>query len=110
MTKQRDIYRNRDSGQLFEVWAEVAYCGDLLEGEDKFLVVYSQLEAEAPQFARECQDFQREFIRDDRHQLYKFYGVNTLETLVEAQAKHIERLQAQLPTNVSPAYARVREG
>ena len=29
--------------------------------------------------------------------LMRFYAVDTLEGLVEAQAKHVERLQAKLP-------------
>jgi hypothetical protein len=43
-------------------------------------------------------------------QLMKFYAVTTLPALVEAQAKHIEKLQAKLPPTPSFAPHRVREG
>lgn len=43
-------------------------------------------------------------------QLMNFYAVDTLEALVEAQARHIEKLQAKLPPTPSLAPQRVREG
>lgn len=43
-------------------------------------------------------------------QLMKFYAVTTLDALVEAQAHHIEKLQAKLPPTPSFAPQRVREG
>lgn len=42
--------------------------------------------------------------------LMKFYGVSNLSALVEAQAHHVEKLQAKLPRNDQPAFSRVREG
>lgn len=48
---------------------------------------------------------------DPAHQkLMKFYGVTTLEALVSQQARHVERLQAELPPTPSFAPQRVREG
>jgi hypothetical protein len=43
-------------------------------------------------------------------QLMKFYGVDTLAALVDAQAYHVEKLQAKLPPTPSLAPQRVREG
>lgn len=106
----RAIYRNHSNGNLYEVWAEVDHIGDDVEGDETKLVVYAYHGAHGPQFARAYADFHHAFVRDERHQLFKFYGVDTMEALVEAQAKHIERLQSQLPPTVKPAYARVREG
>jgi hypothetical protein len=40
----------------------------------------------------------------------KFYGVETLPALVEAQARHIEKLQARLPPGPSFAPQQVRKG
>lgn len=43
--------------------------------------------------------------------LCKFYQVETYPALVEAQAKHIEKLQAKLPRSTEDlAFKRVREG
>ena len=42
--------------------------------------------------------------------LLKFYAVDTLEALVEAQARHIEKLQAKLPPLRDEQPGRVREG
>lgn len=42
--------------------------------------------------------------------LMKFYGVDTMSALAEAQHLHIEKLQAKLPRNDQPAFTRVREG
>lgn len=42
--------------------------------------------------------------------LMKFYGVDNLSALVEAQHRHIEKLQAKLPRNDQPEFTRVREG
>lgn len=42
--------------------------------------------------------------------LMKFYGVDNLSALVEAQHRHIEKLQAKLPRNDQPAFTRIREG
>jgi len=42
--------------------------------------------------------------------LMKFYSVDNLSALVEAQARHIEKLQAKLPRNDQPAFTRIREG
>ena len=42
--------------------------------------------------------------------LMKFYSVDNLSALVEAQHRHIEKLQAKLPRNDQPAFTRVREG
>jgi hypothetical protein len=43
-------------------------------------------------------------------QLMRFYRVETLEALAEAQATHIERLQAKLPQLTQPVTTREREG
>jgi hypothetical protein len=42
--------------------------------------------------------------------LMTFYGADSVEGLVEAQARHIEKLQLRLPPNDQPTVARVREG
>ena len=42
--------------------------------------------------------------------LRAFYSVQTDAELIAAQARHIERLQAKLPSNDQPAFTRVREG
>jgi hypothetical protein len=42
--------------------------------------------------------------------LRAFYSVQTDAELIAAQARHIERLQAKLPSNGQPAFTRVREG
>ena len=47
---------------------------------------------------------------DSIRQLMKFYAAATLEELIETQAKHVERLQAKLPSIQQPAFTRVREG
>lgn len=36
------------------------------------------------------------YITEEQHQLMNFYNVKTLEELVSAQHKHIERLQEKL--------------
>ena len=43
------------------------------------------------------------FTSEDRMRLMKFYGVSTVDALIEAQSKHVERLQAKLPK--SPSFA-----
>lgn len=44
-------------------------------------------------------------------QLCKFYGVETYRALVEAQARHIEKLQAKLPNTTGVFMTqKVREG
>ena len=42
--------------------------------------------------------------------LMKFYSVDSLSALVEAQHRHIEKLQAKQPRNDQSAFTRVREG
>lgn len=42
--------------------------------------------------------------------LLRFYAVDTLEGLVEAQARHVEKLQAKLPPMRDEQPGRVREG
>lgn len=50
-------------------------------------------------------------LSDAHRQLMKFYGVITLRALVNAQAHHIEKLQAKLPPTPNVfAPQRVREG
>jgi hypothetical protein len=46
----------------------------------------------------------------DHLALAKFYGVTTYAGLVQAQAHHVEKLQAKLPPTPSLAPQRVREG
>jgi len=46
---------------------------------------------------------------DEHQQLMKFYGVTTLEALVDAQADHVEKLQAKLPAAPSLAPLQVRK-
>ena len=48
--------------------------------------------------------------RKKAEQLCKFYGVTDFAGLVQAMARHIEKLQAKLPTTPSLAPQRVREG
>jgi hypothetical protein len=48
--------------------------------------------------------------RASDRQLMDFYSVDTLPDLIDAQACHIERLQAKLPQLDQPAFTRVREG
>jgi len=48
--------------------------------------------------------------KEEIDQLMKFYAVDTLEALVEAQARHVEKLQAKLPQTGTFAPQRVREG
>lgn len=50
------------------------------------------------------------FMTDEQIQLAKFYGVNTKNELIAAQAKHIEKLQAKQATTDSGKPQRVREG
>ncbi len=49
-----------------------------------------------------------EGIEAELASLRAFYGVTTNDALIFAQAKHIERLQAKLPSNDQPAVTRVR--
>lgn len=42
--------------------------------------------------------------------LKRFYSVDTLEALIVAQDRHIERLQARLPPPKDTQPGRVREG
>jgi len=49
-------------------------------------------------------------VADGTQQLMKFYRVDSLAALVEAQASHVEKLQARLPPAPSFAPVRVREG
>jgi hypothetical protein len=51
-----------------------------------------------------------EAVSAEHLQLFKFYGVNTLAALADAQEHHIEKLQAKLPSSPSLAPQRVREG
>lgn len=94
--EQRTVWRNHSNGQLYELWAEVSNCSDETDDE-KNMVVYSHAGSKVPEFVRETKDFYRDFTRDERLQLYRFYNVSTLEGLVDKQARHIERLQAKLP-------------
>lgn len=50
------------------------------------------------------------FMTDEQKQLAKFYGVNTKNELIAAQAMHVEKLQAKLPSTDSGKPQRVREG
>ncbi|HAX23091.1 MAG TPA: hypothetical protein DCY64_22745 [Hydrogenophaga sp.] len=43
-------------------------------------------------------------------QLLRFYGVGDYQTLVAAQAAHIEKLQAKVPRDNIPAFTTAREG
>lgn len=47
---------------------------------------------------------------EERNALMSFYAVESLGELVDAQAKHIEKLQAKLPPIADAALQRVREG
>lgn len=49
-------------------------------------------------------------VAPEHAQLMKFYAVNSMAALVDAQAKHIEKLQAKLPPLPSLAAPRLREG
>lgn len=49
-------------------------------------------------------------VPSEHQQLRKFYSVSTDAELIEAQARHIEKLQAKLPALPSLAPQRVREG
>ncbi len=49
-------------------------------------------------------------VLSDNEQLMRFYSVTTTQELINAQACHIERLQAKLPPSPSLAPQRVREG
>jgi uncharacterized small protein (DUF1192 family) len=51
-----------------------------------------------------------EAVRDADRRLMTFYGVDGLHALIDAQDKHIARLQAKLPRNDQPVFTRVREG
>ncbi len=46
--------------------------------------------------------------KEDMDRLLKFYAVDSLEALVEAQAHHVERLQAKLPPMRDEQPGRVR--
>lgn len=46
----------------------------------------------------------------DHSQLMKFYGVDSVDALVAAQADHITKLQDRLPRNTAFTVQRVREG
>lgn len=47
---------------------------------------------------------------DEQYQLAKFYAVHSKDALIDAQAKHIEKLQAALPPRRDTQPGRVREG
>ena len=51
-----------------------------------------------------------ESIKEIDTRLMKFYDVSTASELIEAQAKHIERLQSMLQYPKNFAQSRVREG
>lgn len=72
-----------------------------------FRAEYDEAIASAPaQPVREPMSVERESDR----QLMDFYSVDTLPDLIDAQARHIERLQDKLPQLDPPAFTRVREG
>ena len=50
------------------------------------------------------------FMTDEQKQLAKFYGVNTKNELIAAQANHIEKLQAKLPPFRDEQPRKLREG
>lgn len=50
------------------------------------------------------------FMTDEQKQLAKFYGVNTKNELIAAQANHIEKLQAKLPPLRDEQPRKLREG
>ena len=66
----------------------------------------SRLSSAPAQPVREPMSVERESDR----QLMDFYSVDTLPDLIDAQARHIERLQDKLPQLDPPAFTRVREG
>lgn len=49
-------------------------------------------------------------MTDEQKQLAKFYGVNTKNELIAAQARHVERLQSKLPPIKDEQPRKVREG
>jgi hypothetical protein len=49
--------------------------------------------------------------KEEIDQLLRFYSVDTLEGLVEAQAQHVEKLQAKIPSdNIQMFFRPPREG
>jgi hypothetical protein len=74
-----------------------------------------QVDHQRPNGTGECGYMARQLAatteaKEPNRQLMKFYGVTTLEALVDAQAHHIEKLQGKLPSPPSLAPQRVREG
>ena len=53
---------------------------------------------------------QREGDESKHADAMRFYGVDSLDALIEAQSEHVERLQEKLPRDNQPAFTRVREG
>ncbi|MES2973427.1 MAG: hypothetical protein V4757_07450 [Pseudomonadota bacterium] len=91
-------------GTVLQLWGMLAEAGYKVDGENhvrdmlKRCIARAALSA-APHPAGEVPG-----------QLHRFYGVSTDAALIEAQAAHIEKLQAKLPRNDMPAFTRVREG
>lgn len=53
----------------------------------------------------------RGILASEHSPAMEFYGVESIDALIEAQAEHVERLQAKIPKDNSPFYRRVpREG
>jgi len=57
-----------------------------------------------------CPWCNRTAMDESQLQLARFYGADTKDALIEAQAKHIEKLQAKLPALRDEQPGRVREG
>lgn len=52
----------------------------------------------------------QEAVRDSDRQLMSFYSVDNLHELIDAQEKHITKLQAKQPRDNQTAFTQVREG
>ena len=79
-------------------------------GAHPYLVESARLVQAIVDEYNEIQPQAQEPARESDQQLMRFYGVGSLHTLIDAQEKHIAKLQAKLPRDNQPAFTKVREG
>lgn len=84
--------------------AQIAFCLDKYPSYD--IALARKVEAAIAAQAQAAIDAREQ----ERATLMRFYGVESLDALVAAQAQHIEKLQSKLKSAPSFAPQRVREG
>lgn len=104
--RMQDYWNTYDQQEGFESYRTETFLDDALFG------IGLAINDESFGYAQGYDKF-KEVLRehlDAEKQLMRFYGVATITALIEAQHRHIEKLQAQLARNDTGKPQRVREG